>query len=69
MSFGILRRLRKRTGISQHELGALVGCSQSTIHRIETGSYLPRGALELTISSWMRKQLQKHEAEEIAHDR
>lgn len=69
MNFSNLHKMRRGAGISQHELGALVGCSQSTIHRIETGSYMPRGALALTISSWMRKQLQKHEAEEIAHDR
>lgn len=40
--------------MSQKQLGQLVGCSQPTIHRIEAGQYVPRGALLITLRKWMQ---------------
>lgn len=56
MNFHDLQKLRREAGLSQEELGAAVGCSQSTIHRIEKGTHEPGGALKLTITSWIQQR-------------
>lgn len=54
MNFSTLQELRRARGLTQAQLGALVGCSQSTVHRIEAGAYDPSGALRITLTNWMK---------------
>jgi transcriptional regulator with XRE-family HTH domain len=46
-----IRALRKRRGLSQEQLGELVGFSQSKISKIENGDWDSLSDLRLTIKS------------------
>jgi len=37
-----IAQLREEKGLSQKELGDAIGVNQSTVHRYETGEYIPR---------------------------
>ncbi|SDH08091.1 helix-turn-helix domain-containing protein [Pelagibacterium luteolum] len=44
-----LKALREARGWSQYKLAEHIGCNQSTVHRIENGDRIPRGALKKMI--------------------
>ncbi|WP_116654849.1 helix-turn-helix domain-containing protein [Pelagibacterium sediminicola] len=44
-----LKALRIERKWSQYRLAAEIGCNQSTVHRIETGELVPRGAIKKMI--------------------
>ncbi len=37
-----IAQLREEKGLSQQELADAIGVNQSTVHRYETGEYIPR---------------------------
>lgn len=50
-SFGnFLRELRERQGLSQHQLGALVGVSNKAVSKWENGSSMPKSSVLLRLS-------------------
>ena len=46
----ILEELRRKKGLTQRELGKLVGASQNTVSQWESGAYLPPTAKLILLS-------------------
>ena len=52
-----IRRARDAAGLTQAELGALVGCSGSVISRYERGEQKPRGGRERVIRETLAERI------------
>jgi DNA-binding XRE family transcriptional regulator len=52
-----LEKLRVETGISRKQLAEMVGATQLTIQRIESGKYLPRLELAIALSAALEEPL------------
>lgn len=49
---------RKQKGLSQKELSELVGCSQSMISKVESGSRTPNDDIKINLSKILNKSIE-----------
>lgn len=54
----IVSELRKEKGITQEELGKVVGVSRQTIVAIEKGNYMPSLLLGIKIANYFRHHVE-----------
>jgi putative transcriptional regulator len=54
-----VRDLRSDEGLSQGELGAVLGVSRQTINAIETGRYTPSLPLALALAQYFGRQVEE----------
>jgi putative transcriptional regulator len=60
-----VRELRATSGMSQGELGSVLGVSRQTINSIENGRYLPSLPLALAIARCFRSTVEEIFASEV----
>jgi putative transcriptional regulator len=65
-----VRLLRSRQGLSQAELGAVLGVSRQTVNAIETGKYSPSLPLAIKLAQYFGRAVEEvfHVDKEYADD-